>query len=74
MEGLVVSTHLLSIDSSSLNLSSLGFNDENADLEVNVDTKVIKVHKSIVKECPYFAAIVDGNWVESQTSVVNLNG
>jgi len=70
MDGLVESAQLLSIE----NLSRCVFNSSDADLEVKVETKVIKVHKSIVKDCSYFAAIIDGNWVESQTSVVTLNG
>ena len=73
MESLVELTQFLSIDNSS-DVSSLTLNGNDADLEVKVETKVIKVHKSIVSGCPYFAAIVDGNWVESQTSSVTLNG
>ena len=73
MEGLVEATQLLSIDNSE-NVFSPVFNSSDADLEVKVETKVIKVHKSVVKDCPYFAAIINGNWVESQTSVVTLNG
>ena len=73
MEGLVEATQLLSIDNSE-NVFSPVFNSSDADLEVKVETKVIKVHKSVVKDCPYFSAIINGNWVESQTSVVTLNG
>lgn len=46
--------------------------DEKADLVVNASDGTLKAHKSIVKSCSYFAAMTDGNWLESQSSVINL--
>ena len=73
MENLVESTRLISMNEPSTALS-LSINDPETDMEVRVDTKEIKVHKLVVKDCPFFAAIIDGNWIESRTSVVTLNG
>lgn len=47
--------------------------DGDADLVVNASDGTLKVHKSVVKSCSYFAAMTDGNWLESQSSVINLD-
>ena len=44
------------------------------DLIVNSGDVSFKVHKSILKSCPYFAAIIDGEWQESRTSEITLQG
>ena len=48
--------------------------DENADLILKTSNGTLKAHKEIVRCCPYFAVMIDGNWRESQSSVITLNG
>ncbi len=47
---------------------------DHADLVLKTNDGTLKVHKSVVRCCPYFAAMTDGNWLESQSSIISLDG
>lgn len=47
--------------------------DDNADIILKTTDGTLKAHKSIVRICPYFAAMIDGNWRESQSSIISLD-
>ena len=44
------------------------------DLIVKVGDQEWKAHKSVLRSCPYFSAVIEGNWQESQSSIINLCG
>ena len=69
---LLESTRKLSISEKDANLFSI--DDEHSDLDVKTGERLIRAHKSVLRQCPYFAAMIDGNWIESQSSSVTLNG
>lgn len=72
MDPLTASTNSLIISEVTVNQSP-EIDDDNADLVVNANDGTLKAHKSVVKCCSYFAAMIDGNWLESQSSVINLD-
>lgn len=48
--------------------------DDDTDLVIKTSDGTLRTHKSVVQSCAYFAAMINGNWLESQTSVINLDG
>ena len=46
---------------------------ENTDLVLKSSDGTLKAHKAVVRCCPYFVAIIDGNWLESQSSIITLD-
>ena len=50
------------------------FDGIHGDLVVRTGHKDYSVHKNVLRKCPYFAAIIDGDWQESHTSEINLQG
>jgi len=50
------------------------FDGVESDLIVKSGDISFKVHKNVLKSCPYFAAIIDGEWQESHRSEVTLQG
>lgn len=52
---------------------SFEIDDDEADIVLKTNDGLLKAHKSVVRICPYFAAIIDGNWMESKSSVITLD-
>lgn len=52
---------------------SYEIDDDEADIVLKTSDGLLKAHKSVVRSCPYFAAIIDGSWIESQSSVITLD-
>lgn len=68
MESLADSTCNLAIKEVQASLD-----DEDADIILKTNDGTLKAHKFVLRGCPYFAAIVDGNWRESQASIITLD-
>lgn len=52
---------------------SYEIDDDEADIVLKTSDGLLKAHKSVVRSCPYFAAVIDGSWIESQSSVITLD-
>lgn len=67
-----------SVQSISLGLdlkSQQKIGDAHADVIVHAEDGIsIQAHKSILVRCPYFAAMLHGDWIENQTSSINIIG
>ena len=50
------------------------WNGTECDLIVKSGDVSFKTHKNVLKSCPYFAAIINGEWQESHRSEVTLQG
>ena len=75
MDCVTESARKLSISDELNDGEELRVDDDLCDLDLKTGGDgLLRAHKSIVRRCPYFAAMIDGNWIESQTSVVTLNG
>lgn len=67
----VISLERLVISSS----SSHKLNDAFADVVINTDEgSSIRAHRSILRNCFYFSAMLQGDWIENQTSSINITG
>ncbi|KAI9555656.1 hypothetical protein GHT06_018171 [Daphnia sinensis] len=53
--------------------ASFDIDDDEADIVLKTSDGQLKAHKSVVRSCPYFAAIIDGSWIESQSAVITLD-
>lgn len=74
MECVTESFRDLHIPEQETEVGSFSVNDQHCDLDIQTNGGVVRAHKTVLRGYPYFAAMIDGNWVESQTSVIILNG
>lgn len=58
-----------------VDLGSCKLNDNSTDVSIYTgDGACIRAHKSILISCPYFSAMLQGDWIENQTSSIKITG
>ena len=56
------------------NDENISFDGLNGDIAINIGCEVLKAHKCVLIKCPYFLAAIEGDWIESKSSVISMNG